>query len=129
MRNKIVPSLIKEDEFWKRYFYLVQREKKKKQKDKKDEKEKVDEKEKEKEDSNSKEEEEGYQVLLHKPLIWLYKIEATAWRGRNNKCELWSLRNPIWSGRLLIVAYNHGKEIIFKFLEKDGKIFIKSTKN
>ena len=129
MRQKCVPSLIKENEFWKRYFYLVKQQKKNKKKNKK-KKEKKNKKEEERKEEEEKEEESEdiiYQVLLHKPLVWLYKIPATIWRGRNNKCELWGLRNPLWSGRLRIIAFNHGKHLQFQFLEKDGKLFLKST--
>eukprot|EP01083_Nonionella_stella_P238032 834452_1 len=151
MRQKCVPSLIKEDEFWQKYFYIVSEEKKKKDKLKLKKKKKKKDNNKKKNpetetkteskdetepEENKKEEEEedyfpeddAYQVLLHKPIIWLYKIPATIWRGRNNKCELWGLRAPIWMGRLRIVAYNHGKHIEFQFLEKDGKLFLKSTR-
>merc|ERR1712228_676966 len=129
IRQKLVSSMIKENDFWMRYFYLVKEEKKKNsQKSKKKKHKKTKSKIKDKVPINEIVEEESYQMLLHKPIIWLYKISGQMWRGRNNKCELWGLRNPIWQGRLRIVAFNHGKDLEFQFLEKDGKIFLKSTR-
>eukprot|EP01083_Nonionella_stella_P089783 250649_1 len=158
IRQQCVPSLIKEDMFWKHYFHLVLEEKKKRKQVKDDAnteepKKKKKTKHKPKKEKNQgikdtsdgtaaiattstedtkqsdeDDEDELYQVLLHKPLVWLYKIPANIWRGRNNKCELWNLRQPIWMGRLRIVAYNHGKHLEFQFLEKDGKLFLKSTR-
>ena len=54
----------------------------------------------------------------------MYKI--INWRGRKNKASEWDLANPIWQGRLQIVTTMGGNYIDLRYLEKDGKIFLKS---
>ena len=130
-RQHLVPSLIKEVEFWKRYFYLVlqlKRRTKSAQKKQQSTDEKEHSEVAQPEAEAEQEEDEHFQVLLHFPYIWLYRIAPTVWRGRSNKCEDWSLKQPLWFGRLRIVALRNGRHLEFQCLEKDGAMFLKSCR-
>ena len=80
-------------------------------------------------DSKESLEHEPFEILLRKREIWLYRIPPNIWRSnRNNSAKQWNLREPLWTGHLRIVAFDHGNEIIFEFLNKNNSIYLQSVR-
>ncbi|ETO11484.1 hypothetical protein RFI_25892 [Reticulomyxa filosa] len=133
MRAKIVPIRLKEDVFWTKYFYKLQEFKNQAQKatsPKPAEVKKKKSSKKEESESELKSNEKRddiFELVLQKPSVWLYQIPAKLWKGRNNKAEEWNILNPLWCGRMRIIAYEKGMKLKIQFLEPSGTIYLESV--